>query len=1056
MAQGNAQQIETILKIDVDYQEAIKDIGSYLTEIKKLNDAQKELNKEFKAGTITEEQYGQATAANKAATTQLKTEMKALSTEVKKKLEADRAAVKQIDINNASYNKLAATYKQMKMRINEMSAAERAQNKQYIDQSKQVYERMKTLQAETGKMQLNVGNYQQAITQAITGNSRFAQSLMGMTSGASGISGAFGMIGNAAKALGQSLMTLMANPVFLAIAGVAGVGMAFKFWKDYNDGLAEASRLTTQFTGLVDDEMADVRDSIQATADVFGKDFKETLQGADVLVAQFGISWQEASDIINKGFAAGADLNGDMLQQIQQYGPALRDAGLGAEELVAVIQQTRSGVFGKDGMDVITKAGKNLRDMSATTAKALQGIGINADELKRKLADGSITMMEAIQQVSGSLKNVSENSQEAGAVIDNVFGKKGVAAGQAQLKAIEDLNMSLDSLVESEGEYGKVQMELVETQEELNKYTAALFGMDGWDVMKKKIELLVKKGLVYVLKAIVEAINYCIDWYNESMLVRGAVNAIVTTVKNSWAIVKLVFNLIIDAVKSLGRGLRSLGNIIEGVFTFDWDKVTNGYDQLVNGFKDTWSEVALDAKNFGSEVADNVAEGFNSTMNSHLDKIDISAFTEGMDGGSAAAAPAASSSSGGSKGGSGKTGKSGNSKSDKEAEKTRKEEEKRIKEQQKLEEEQRKAAEKAEQLRRKAEEQEMALRQRLIQSRLDIVKKGTEEELNLKLQALDAELEAAKNKLKYEEMEEATRQELLLNMEKQYQQKRQDLITQAAEAERQRMEQATANDFTKRIMAAANNELEQERIKLEQLNQLRDDAHRKDGESEEAFIARKLQLEQDYLTAKENLAKKEIEIEQAKYEAIGQLSGAIGEMFETLGEKNRDALIVSKVLAIAEVAIQQGIAIANAVRAAAEGSHTVWTLVAQIAVGIATVTASITQAISAINSAKFAKGGLVTGPGTGTSDSVPAQLSNGESVMTASATALFSPLLSALNQLGGGVPIVHSGMQAQLGEDMLASAIAKGYAMAPAPVVSVKEITDVENRVMVIEDMARS
>jgi hypothetical protein len=43
-----------------------------------------------------------------------------------------------------------------------------------------------------------------------------------------------------------------------------------------------------------------------------------------------------------------------------------------------------------------------------------------------------------------------------------------------------------------------------------------------------------------------------------------------------------------------------------------------------------------------------------------------------------------------------------------------------------------------------------------------------------------------------------------------------------------------------------------------------------------------------------------------------------------------------------------------------------------------------------------------------------------------------------------------------LGEDMLAAAIAKGYALAPAPVVSVKEINDVGNRVKVIENLARS
>jgi len=50
----------------------------------------------------------------------------------------------------------------------------------------------------------------------------------------------------------------------------------------------------------------------------------------------------------------------------------------------------------------------------------------------------------------------------------------------------------------------------------------------------------------------------------------------------------------------------------------------------------------------------------------------------------------------------------------------------------------------------------------------------------------------------------------------------------------------------------------------------------------------------------------------------------------------------------------------------------------------------------------FARGGMVNGPGTGKSDSVDAKLSNGESVINANSTSMFGPLLSAINEIGGG------------------------------------------------------
>jgi len=47
-----------------------------------------------------------------------------------------------------------------------------------------------------------------------------------------------------------------------------------------------------------------------------------------------------------------------------------------------------------------------------------------------------------------------------------------------------------------------------------------------------------------------------------------------------------------------------------------------------------------------------------------------------------------------------------------------------------------------------------------------------------------------------------------------------------------------------------------------------------------------------------------------------------------------------------------------------------------------------------------ARGGMITGPGTSTSDSIPALLSNGEFVVNARATESFQPLLSAINNFG--------------------------------------------------------
>ena len=58
----------------------------------------------------------------------------------------------------------------------------------------------------------------------------------------------------------------------------------------------------------------------------------------------------------------------------------------------------------------------------------------------------------------------------------------------------------------------------------------------------------------------------------------------------------------------------------------------------------------------------------------------------------------------------------------------------------------------------------------------------------------------------------------------------------------------------------------------------------------------------------------------------------------------------------------------------------------------------------------LASGGFVSGPGTGTSDSIPAMLSNGESVINARSTNMFKPLLSTINRIGGGRQFAEGGI----------------------------------------------
>ena len=196
---------------------------------------------------------------------------------------------------------------------------------------------------------------------------------------------------------------------------------------------------------------------------------------------------------------------------------------------------------------------------------------------------------------------------------------------------------------------------------------------------------------------------------------------------------------------------------------------------------------------------------------------------------------------------------------------------------------------------------------------------------------------------------------------------------------------------------------------------------------------------------------------QMKLDAFNSVKSGI----DAMAQHSKAFAVMSKTIALAEIAINTGKAIATGI-AQAMAVPFPGNLIA-IATTIGTVMANIATAISTVKSAKFAKGGRVDtrqyasggdvrGAGTGTSDSIHAMLSNGESVMTAAATSMYAPVLSAMNQSAGGNPITGGG--STQGEDMLARAVARGLMAMPNPVVSVEEINTTARRVQVLENLA--
>ena len=557
-------------------------------ELRQLERATADLRKEMKARQNKMLDLEAAGKKESAEYKRLQTEIKNYNTQIKANETKLRSLRSAMDINVMTMSQLKKQARDLQTALNNTSKAANPKEYEHLaSQLRSVNGRMSELRRDASGLTESMGKQSSGI--------------MGKFEGMfSSISGGW---------------TKLVGVATAAVASISAVIEGAKWWYNYNVEIEEAQRLTREFFEISGDELTSVRSQISAIAAETGKEYKDVLGAVDTLMDQYGITAQEAINNIKDGIQAGADVNGTFLSQIQQYAPAFSDAGGAVNDLVASITQTRSGIFNEAGMGLIQTATNRIRTMSSSTQNALNAIGISSKQLEADLISGKTSILEAIKMISGKIKELPENSMQVGEVMKSVFGKTASNEGMKLVKTLADMSTNMEELKGVTGEYGELQREEVDAQAELNEKMSKFFGLGehGFDELTMKAKIFGVKALSKIIDYTVKIINYFIDLYNESKVFRAGIEHIKNNFKSTWEVFKFGVYLVIDGFKGMGRMAKAWAKIIEGAFSFDVDKITTGIKGLWDAYKDTWVEIGNDAKKMAANVRDNFIEAIKNT-----------------------------------------------------------------------------------------------------------------------------------------------------------------------------------------------------------------------------------------------------------------------------------------------------------------------------------------------------------------------------------------------------------------------------------------------------------
>lgn len=215
---------------------------------------------------------------------------------------------------------------------------------------------------------------------------------------------------------------------------------ADNFGEDMND-IADAVANVKKNIGGTNQEIQKATESAFAFRDTFGYDIPESTRAAKALMQNFGVTAEEAYDLMAKGAQNGLDYSGELLDNISEYSVQFGKAGLSAEDMFNIMQAgADSGAWNLDKIgDAVKELNIRLVDGSDTTKEGLKAIGMNADEVAKKMSNGGETARKTYRKVVKSLAEMDDKQAQNIAGV-NLFGTMWEDLGPEVIAQLADVD----------------------------------------------------------------------------------------------------------------------------------------------------------------------------------------------------------------------------------------------------------------------------------------------------------------------------------------------------------------------------------------------------------------------------------------------------------------------------------------------------------------------------------------------------------------------------------------------------------------------------------------
>lgn len=235
--------------------------------------------------------------------------------------------------------------------------------------------------------------------------------------------------------------------------GIARDVWSNNFGENISDVADMMGRVKQQMQGISDVDLKNVTEDLLTLRDTFGMDENETLRGAQQLMKQFGISSEEAFDLMATGAQNGLNKTDELGDNISEYSGKFAQAGYSADEYFQLMQNgLDGGAYNLDKVnDAINEVTTRLAD--GTIEGALDSFDTKTQDTFKAWQEGRATQKDVVNAIVEDISKTT-NEQEKLNKSAKAFGTMGEDFNSG---FIESLTTVGDKYKDVEGAMDKVK-----------------------------------------------------------------------------------------------------------------------------------------------------------------------------------------------------------------------------------------------------------------------------------------------------------------------------------------------------------------------------------------------------------------------------------------------------------------------------------------------------------------------------------------------------------------------------------------------------------------------